>query len=107
VLLAEAFELCAAGDRAVLVHRERNRTGRCAPGEPGEVDHGLRPPRALKDPARAGAQRKDRPGTNEVAGTLGRVDGRQDRAGLLFGGGAAPDGIRNGDRDRRLPLVAA
>ena len=85
--------------------------GGLAPGEPGQIDRGLRVPGALEHPARAAAQRQDVAGANEVPGDGARIGERPERARAVGGRDARRDAPGQVDRHRergalRLLVVA-
>ena len=86
--------------RPVVVHHLADDACGVEPCEAREVDRGLGLAGALQDAARAGAQREDVTGLDEIPGAAAGVDRDLDRARAVGRGDAGADPLPRLDRDR-------
>ena len=98
-------EIGHAGHRPVGLHDLADHACRPHAGEPREVDGGLGLAGALEHAARAGAQREDVTGLDDVARAGGRRARHLDGVGAILGRDAGLDALAGLDRDRERGLV--
>ena len=109
VALGEGDEVGHARHGAVVVHDLADDAGGVEPGEPREIDAGLRVPGADQHAALARDQREHVARRDDVVVVLGGVDGGGDGAGAVVRGDAGGHALARLDRHREggaLPRLA-